>query len=68
MMMIEEEEVDIESLMIAKAKIVAEICATADNIQDKELRDIARTSAVVLLQSFIPNKPADLHVFQGRKQ
>lgn len=68
MMMIEEQEIEIESLQLAKAKIIADICVVADKIQDPELRDMAHDAALILLHSIIPDKQADLHVFQGRKQ
>ncbi len=67
-MMIEEQEIEIESLQIARAKVCADICVVADKIQDAQLRDIAHDAALVLLHSIMPDKQADLHVFQGRKQ
>lgn len=68
MMMIEEQEIEIESLQIARAKVCADICVVADKIQDAQLRDVAHAAAVVLLNSIMPEKRADLHVFQGTKQ
>jgi hypothetical protein len=67
-MMHEEQEVEIESLQLAKAKIISEICIIADKIKDQDLRNMCHDAALVLLNSLHTEKQASLHIFEGTKQ